>query len=791
MHTRNFALDRVASIVLFITAFILPFFFIPTASVTLDMSKTFVLVAGIVIAFSLYLISVVKTGEFWLPYTKVLWAALLIPAVFFISASLSGHAHVSLFGYNLEVGTWAFVTLGFALMFLASVLFSNKQRIFYAYLGFALSFVLVSLIALAKFFFGVETLSFNGMLSGAVMSPLGTWTDLAVFFGASSVVILLALESLALKQRTRWLLYVALLVSIFGIAVLGIKSVWIAVLVFSLVLLLYIFSFGSAGVPQSDASISHERRISYGALILLIVSLLFVWNPTVSTSGAQLSGLLGQKMNITNLEVSPSPSATYQVTRPVIKESPIFGSGPNTFDMDWSAHKPAAVNSTIFWNSPFSYGFGLLATFVATTGLLGALLWALFLFFYIRLGMKAIFSPNADAMSHFLTVASFAVSLFLWALAIFYVPSKTMFALTFFASGLFLAAASQSGVITKKVVMFRNSSKLAFVAVLVLVAVLIGNVAYAYGSVKQSMSMLYFNKAGIAASKGDLALARAEALKALNLSPEDVYYSGIAQIGIARANQILSNASSSPETAKAAFQSTLSETIAASQAATQARPDNYSNWISLGQLYESLVPAPLSVKGAYDSAKAAYEEAKKRNPESPEPYYLLARLEVENKNNDGARELVKQALEKKNDYADAYYLLTQIEIAGNNIPEAIKNAETLTVLQPTNAGLFFQLGLLKYTSSDYQGAVDVLAQALAISPDYANAKYYYGLALDKLGRHEEAILQFEDLLKANPENKDLPVIIANIKAGKEALPKAAATASKTTPPITGQTAPAR
>jgi cytochrome c-type biogenesis protein CcmH/NrfG len=781
MPTRNFALDRVASIVLFITAFLLPFFFIPTQSVALDMSKTFLLVVGVVISFSLYLVSVVKKGELSLPFTKVLWAALLIPAAFFVSGLLSGNPHLSLVGYNLEVGTAAFVALGFVLMFLASVLFNTRERIFYAYLGFIASFVIIAVIALVKFFFGSATLSLGGVFAGNVVSPVGSLTDLAVFFGASSIILLLALEELALTSRTRGLLYAGLIISIFSVAVISVPAVWIGLLIFSLVFFLYTFSFGSAGVSETG-----ERRISYGALVLLLLSLLFVWNPTVSTSGAKLGDQLAQKFNVVNLEVSPSLSATYQVSRPVIKENPIFGSGPNTFDTDWLAHKPSAVNTTIFWNAPFAYGLGLLSTFVATTGVLGSILWLLFLVFFIRLGMKAIFNRNTDKIMHFLTMSSFTVALFLFILDIFTVPSKTIFSLAFIFAGLFIATAALSGVVTKKVILFRNSSKLAFVAVLLLVAVLVGNVAYAYGAIKQSVAGLYFNKASIAASTNNLDLARTDALRAANLSGEDIYYSGLAQIGVARANKILSNASSTPEQAKASFQAALSETIAASQAAVSARPDNYANWISLGQLYESLVPAPLSVQGAYDSAKSAYEEAKKRNPESPEPYYLEARLEFENKNASGARDLIKQALQKKNDYADAYYLLTQIEISDNNIPEAIKNAQTLTVLQPTNAGLEFQLGLLKYSGADYQGAADALAQALTISPDYANAKYYYGLTLDKLGRHEEAVAEFEALLKSNPDNQELPSIISNIKAGKDPLPKAAAAPSKTTPPIAGQ-----
>jgi len=776
MTKSTFSLERAASLVLLVLTCLVPFFFVPALSFSIDMSKTLLLVLGVFIAFSAYLIAAVKKGEIALPSTRVLWAVLLIPLAFLVSALLSGSAHISLFGYGLEVGTWAFVTLGFVLMYLVACVSHTREKVFYSYLGLLAAFVIVAGLAIIKIFFGAG--SFGGVLSGNVFSPVGSLSDVAVFFGAAIVLLIMALEELPSRPRTKWLLGLGLIVSLFIVALSSVSTVWIGLLVFAFIYLLYAFSRSNADLPETV-----ERKVSYSALFVLLVSLLFVWNPTVSSSGAHLSEALAGKWNITNLSVSPSLSATYQVSRPVLKDSLLLGSGPNTFDTDWLLYKPLAVNSTIFWNAPFTYGIGLLTTFLATTGVVGALLWALFIIFFTLLGMRAIFSRGTDLVGHFLVSSAFAASLFLWIVFLFYVPSKAIFALAFILSGLFIGGARALGVVATKTIIFRNSSKLAFVAVLLLVAMLVGNVAYGYMAVKQSVASYYYNKASIAAGQGDIEAARTDAVRAANLAPEDIYLSAVAQIGVARANAILTSTSTDQNTARTNFQNALSETIAAAQAATQARPDNYANWITLGQLYESLVPAPLSVAGAYDSAKSAYTEAQKHNPESPEPYYYLARLEVENKNSAGARDLIKQALLKKNDYADAYYLLTQIEIADGNTDEAIKNAQTLTLLQPTNSGVFFQLGLLEYNKGDYQDAAAALAEALQISPDYANAKYYDALSLDKLGQHDQALALLSDLLKSNPDNTELPQIIANIKAGKDALYKIGS--SSTTPPISG------
>src|SRR3989338_8177488 len=56
----------------------------------------------------------------------------------------------------------------------------------------------------------------------------------------------------------------------------------------------------------------------------------------------------------------------------------IVGSGPNQFVGEWLMSKPSAVNQTIFWNTDFNYGVGLIPTFIVTTGLLGIIAWLIF-----------------------------------------------------------------------------------------------------------------------------------------------------------------------------------------------------------------------------------------------------------------------------------------------------------------------------------------------------------------------------------------------------------------------------
>ena len=95
---------------------------------------------------------------------------------------------------------------------------------------------------------------------------------------------------------------------------------------------------------------------------------------------------------------------------------------------------------------------------------------------------------------------------------------------------------------------------------------------------------------------------------------------------------------------------------------------------------------------------------------------------------------------------------------------------------------------MKYSNKDYVGAVDALTKATTIVPNYANAQYFLGLSLESLKRHDEAIVQFENLVKTNPDNQEVQSILANLKANKDPFYKSPAGATKPenrpTPPIT-------
>ena len=98
--------------------------------------------------------------------------------------------------------------------------------------------------------------------------------------------------------------------------------------------------------------------------------------------------------------------------------------------------------------------------------------------------------------------------------------------------------------------------------------------------------------------------------------------------------------------------------------------------------------------------------------------------------------------------------------------DAIVSSQVATQINPNDPLLFFQLGILQYDDKDYANAVTSLEKAVSLSSQYANARYFLGLSYVRVGRNSDAILQFEELAKTNPDNKEVAFILSNLKAGK-------------------------
>ena len=760
--------------------FLLPIFFIPGGALNLDVAKSALLILGVVIAVLVFLLEVWRQGKLNIPWHLFVLLTALLPIVYLLSALLSTPSSLSLLGYNFEVGTFGYMLLGSVLMVLVSIIFINTSRILQALMVFFISISAVALFVGIKVFFGLfaqaggDILVWGNFFSN-MGNPIGNWTDLAISLGLLSVFAALSLGMIPMKLSLRILVYGAFVLGTALLAIINFSTAFVLTLGASVLLVLYFWKmekYFSNTTPTSPQVSQHFLlRPIFLPVVLGVISLIFLINPTISTLRGALNDVVASTFKVTNINVRPSFSATLNVSKAVLSQERFLGSGPNTFERDWLIYKPADVNATPFWAAAFPFGVGFIPTQVASTGMFGAVLWLTFFVLLILLGIKALSRIPESRTERFTLISALLITFFLWVSSFLYTPSATVLMFAFIFSGLFVSASRESGIIPSRIFGLKEFPQTRFISVLLLVIVALGGIFLGWAGFEKTASAFYFKKAlNLSNIEGTPLVETEDQInKALSFAPADTHYVALSRINFAKAQAALNATTLTPEEKQEAFEEALRRSIEAAKNAVSANPAGFQNWVSLGLIYSALVPAPLSIEGAYENASFAYSEASKKNPLNPEIPLFLAQLELNRGDKEAAFSFIRNSIALKEDYADAHLMLAQLEIEVGNTAGAIASAERLVLLMPDNPGLRFELGLLKYSNKDYVGAAETLNLALASTPDYANASYYLGLTLAQLGQLKKAREQFEALAITNPDNKDVQLILKELRAGKDSF----------------------
>lgn len=782
-------LQKITTGVILVGLFLLPVAFIPSISFPFQFTKSILFDMTVLVAFILYVVARLKEGKIRIQETYFAGAGFIVVLVAFLASLFSGNVSFSFFGQGFEVGTFASILLSFILLFLTADLFRSRERIFYGFITFFLS-ALVVFVFQAIRLFDPSLFAFGNLFSSPVSNLIGRWNDLGIFFGISALLSLLMTEFLTLNRLFRGVLYGILAVSMLFLVVVNFNAVWIAIIIISLL----VVSFGrmkqkpAEGMTSSEDDGKPQRtKIPYVPFVLVAISAIFLIDAYFLSQN--IGTRISTALNIGQIEARPSWGSTAEIFMNTAKKDPLFGTGPNQFTEEWLLHKPSAINATAFWNTDFSFGVGLIPTLAVTTGIIGLLSWLLFLGMFLVVGFKSLFSRTRAPLEQFLVTASFLISLYLWIFMVMYVPSVVNVGLTFFFTGLFVASL---GGVKEKTIVFADSPRKGFVMATVLIIMLVGAAGTGIVLARKFVAFNYFQNSIIAYNTtGSIAVTDALLQKAVGLSESDLNNRFLSQLNIVKINDLLSKdqESMTPEEFRTKFQAIFADALQYAKRATELNADDYQNWMALGQVYEAVVP--LKVTGAYENALNYYKEALKRNPNSPALYLTLARLELANDNTKNARTYISQALVQKPDYAEAIFLSAQIDVSAGNVDAAIASVKKVAEISPDDPNIFFQLGLLQYNKKSFTDAISSLERAVSLVKDYSNAKYFLGLSYYEVDRNEDAIRQFTEVLALNPGNRDVEIILDNLQAGKApfANAKPPSTSKPPIPDKTTDTAP--
>lgn len=757
--------DKVALWALTALIFLSPLFFISPVVAPFQFTKMMLLYAGTIVAVLGWMVGRLSDGRIPYPRHAVFTALGAGLAAYGIATLLSPVRAVSLFGQGMEVSTFAAFAVLTVLLFLSSQYFSNRKGAANALMAFVFSAVVLVTFEALRILIGPGFLSL-GTFRALVDNPVGGWNDMGVFVGAAAIVSLVTLELLVVQRRIRGIFVYLLIVSLFILSVVNFQLIWYVLAGLALVFFVYNFSFRQA--RDTEEAPQAKRALPIVSLVVLIVAFVFILSKgnLYSFLGNDLGMGYFNRFSAGSVDVRPSWSGTMAIARQSVMKHPLFGVGPNRFESQWLMSKPEAVNLTDFWAVDFGYGVGLVPSLVVTAGLVGFLAYAAFLAILVYLAYRVLFARIADPFDRFITVAISAVAIYLWVFAVVYVPSATLATVLFVFTGALLGRAIAHGAIRTSEYAYAKAARSSFVVVLGLVFLMLGSVVFGYAAMQRYVSSVFFTRAvANAASNANIGTVEGYLLRAARTSGNDAYYRLLSDVELYRVNQLLSDQSLSADKVQAQLAGLVGNARAAAEASVAYDRTNYRNWLSLGKVFETLVP--LAGDEAYKSALAAYTEARKTNPKNPSIPLMIARLELAHKDAAKAKENVAEAMRLKGNYVDAIFFLAQMQVGDNDLKGAIQSVSAAAQVSPNDPGIFFQLGLLYYNNKDYAGSASAFERAVQLVPDYANAKYFLGLSYDKLKRNDVAVAQFADLAKTNPDNQEIALILSNLQSGRD------------------------
>lgn len=754
---RSTVAERILQWTVLATIFLAPFFFVPAAWITVSQSKAALLAVSVALVLAAGCIAAYSRGYVRVPRSPLLFALMLVPLAYAASAVFSGAGAHSFVGGNGEQDTVAIIALyvAFALG-VVGVASRSAQRLEEVLAALVAGAGAMLVLGAAHLFF--PALSFGGALSIPAATAAGSWQDTAILLGLFAYLSAALFASPRVRNPALRGVYAAIgLGSAFLLVVAQSQMAWMGLACVSAVHALY------AWRSSSMAPAAGQWRAQAGVFVAVAIL-----SAAFGIGGSYLYPHLPQALQVPHVDVRPSWEGTYEVGKSVFSEPKniFFGSGPGTFPRAWGMYKSTSVNSTQFWDAEFYSGVGFVPTSIVTEGLLGLLSWAAvaasllasaYSFLRVRMPASPLAMPGAAAVFGALYLAAFHV---------LYPPGITvsMIAFSLFAAVVaseWLRGGAHARFWHLSAATMRGKGVLlgaAAATCLILACVL--------ATGRALVSDASVNRAIVAYSRGgDLASASRFVGFALAAAPEnDRAHRAAVELGILQMAQVASAGTDNPAVA-AQLRETLSKTINHGLAAIQADGSDYQNWLSLAELYGQLLGA--GVEGAGERARAAFEEAQRRNPTNPVPLLGLARVELAEGNVSAARADLEQAIALKKDFAAAWFLLSQAEAQNGDMAKARSYAATAVQLVPEDPLGWYNLGAMLYADRAYEGAVPVLERAVALQNGYANALLLLGLSYYRVGRTGDALEKLREAQRLNPGDTALSEAIGAIANGKD------------------------
>ncbi|MDD5043613.1 MAG: tetratricopeptide repeat protein [Patescibacteria group bacterium] len=768
-------LDVISRWSIYLLVFLMPLFFLPQIVDSLYLSKQFLAAVFVLLSVIALVARVLFKGDNApLVKTRLNFLLLLFVIGVALSSVFSGAKYLSFWGFG---GSEPFTGLSVALVvlfyFLARTLFIDKEFLRKNLLLLSLSSTVLFLGTIAiAFLVGVFKISyFINIFGTATWNPFGSANALAIFAAVSFVFAVgILFTKNTLGRGFKFLLALEAVSALVLLLITGYRNAYLAVAI-----TLFVF----IGIIFAKYKNEFIKKINTPLLLFTVFLLLFIFSFSLA------------RFFIVPVEISPDVKLSFEIGWKAMSEGAknfILGSGPATFAYDFARYKPDLLNQTNLWNVRFTSGYAAIPTLMAELGLLGLVSLGVFVLYHLFLLLKRAINLRGGEdyffNGTFLAFLVLAISLFIYPLNF-----VTFFYLFFFLILALVIAGKVRG--ETEIFSFDTLAHKALIGALSLIGVLIGAAFILFIFLSHFRAEINYTEGLRKLSAGDTGGAITSFSEALKWYHDDAYYR---TLGITMVSDYVGkiNRGEIKEDGLAAIQTGFQNGIGFAKRATEINPLERENWFSLGAIYENLIPF---VTNSADAAVVAYSEVEKLEPMNPVIYlakgrtylayanFLKQSIKQAESQQDVDKEAIKKsqeksdeylnksleqlnlAIEKKADLEATYLVLSQYYEAKGEIDKAIENLKKARALNPQNVNSLFDLGRLLYNNKDYDQTITAMENILKVVPENGNALFILGLSYDAKGEKEKALTTFRKLKEIAPDNEDVKKILDNLEKG--------------------------
>lgn len=735
--------DKLISGIIFIVFLVCPIFFTGLTAQDLGFEKMMLFYSLTMLATVLWLAKAIIIGELKLTRTPLDKPIIALTAFLIISSLLSVNKLNSLIGSYNNIGKGLISYLMFVVFYylLVNNIDTKKMKVYFWTLVTSASLTAIYAILQMNHVYLLRWLPFTksdsfNPISSAV-SSLSSFMIIA--FPLLVIGFTQFSEITKIKDKTKMIAFriVLAVATICALAVMAMTNqftYWSA----AIVSIFFILIFSLSKVVKIESKNIVVPIISFLLLVMFIV----------------IGDFTIKRVNLPT-EISLSHGVSWQIAKSSLKESPVFGSGPSTFDYSFGKFKGKEFNNSPLWNARFDSANGSFFEMLADLGLLGTLLVVIVLLIALSTSfISATKSTDTSAQSINLALFASLISAFILA-SVLTINNSLVLIFGLLGS---LAVASATIIVEDKQIFnlsLRVSTKYALaLATIFLTASAAVIVLFVMGA-KLYLADIYAKKA----------MAETDSNKQIELLNKVINLAGYRDtynLTMADAYMRLANQEMTGDKNQEIIRQSLDAAIKlGKKSAEEINPKSGGNTEALAVIYENTA---LYTKDALDFAINYHNETKSLEPDSPLPDVKIALVKMalaknSDKQDDKIRytnEAIKayqDAIMKKADLAIAYYgEAVANEQLENGNDEAIKLLGLATQYAPDNATYAFEYGRLLFNrgvssasadgivtkNADLLTAEQIFVNILKSDPNNANALYSLALLYKKVGDNTSA-----------------------------------------------------